>query len=112
MLENCHGALPLHHGKAAGERNASTRYSVVKDNFSGIAARERANRPPNEKMLRGMDEQERRFCRDCGRIAVTDRRDHNQPLDCWKCNRPMEFYQVAFRDRKETERSLTLGGGS
>jgi len=34
MFENCHGALPLNHGKAAGERNAGTRYSVVRNNLS------------------------------------------------------------------------------
>jgi hypothetical protein len=36
---------------------------------------------------------EKRLCRSCGRTAITDKRDHNIPLDCWKCNKPMEFYQ-------------------
>ena len=54
MQENCHGALPQLSLQPKRERDAGTRYSVVTDNFSGIAAREAENRPPNEGELRGL----------------------------------------------------------
>ena len=54
MMENCHGALPHIASQAARERDPGTRFTGVTDNFSGIADREKENRPPNEAKLRGL----------------------------------------------------------
>ena len=54
MQENCHGALAHSTATAQRERDAGTRFTGVTDNFSGIAAREAENRPPNEDELRGV----------------------------------------------------------
>jgi len=37
--------------------------------------------------------EEKRFCPDCGRTAITDKEDHGEILSCWKCDIPMKFME-------------------